>query len=123
MRRRALVKTKTDSLKRKAWDTFSKWVRERDKKCVTCGSINQLQGGHFWHGVLDFDEINVNAQCKRCNVWLSGNLAMYSTYLIEKYGIKAFEDLKIRHYRAMKGIKMNELDYERIINHYTRKLG
>lgn len=122
MRRRAKVKSPLDSLKRKAWDTFSKFIRQRDGKCVTCGSTNQLQAGHFWHGVLDFDEMNINAQCKKCNIWLSGNLAVYSTYLLEKYGLEKFEDLKIRHYQAMKGEKRNELDYEKLINRYTRKL-
>lgn len=121
MRRRAKVKSPLDSLKRKAWDKFSLFVRNRDGKCVTCGSPNQLQAGHFWHNVLDFDEMNVNAQCKKCNVWLSGNLAVYSTYLIEKYGLDKFNDLKIRHYQAMKGEKRNEEDYEKLINHYTRK--
>lgn len=122
MRRRAKIKSPLDSLKRKAWDTFSKFIRQRDGKCVTCGSTNQLQAGHFWHGVLDFDEMNINAQCKKCNVWLSGNLAVYSTYLLEKYGLEKFEDLKIRHYQAMKGEKRTELDYEKLINRYTRKL-
>lgn len=123
MRRRALVKSKRDSLSRKAWDTFSKWIRQRDGKCVTCGSTNQLQAGHFWHGVLDFDEMNINAQCKRCNVHLSGNLGIYAVFLIEKYGLKKFNDLKIRHYQAMKGTKLNELELEKLINRYTRKIG
>ncbi len=117
------MRSKRDRLKDKAWSVFSKFIRERDKKCVTCKVNNAENAGHFWHAVLDFDEMNVNGQCVRCNKWLSGNLAVYSTYLIEKYGIKAFEDLKIRHYRAMKGEKLSELDYEKLINRYTRKLG
>ena len=118
MRRRAKVKSPLDTLKRKAWEKFSKWIRNRDKKCVTCGNFNQLQAGHFWHGVLDFDEMNINAQCKRCNVWLSGNLAVYSNYLIDKYGIKEFKLLETRHYQAMKGVKYNEEYYENIIKWY-----
>ncbi len=108
----------TKTLKRKAWDTFSKWVRERDKRCVTCGSRNQLQAGHFWHGVLDFDEMNVNAQCKRCNTHLSGNLAPYSVYLINKYSKEKFMDLEKRHYLAMRGEYRKDSDYQEIIDKY-----
>lgn len=111
------------TLKRKAWDTFSKWVRERDKRCVTCGSYNQLQAGHFWHNVLDFDEMNINAQCKHCNHFWSGNLAPYSMYLLNKYGEKAVKDLEIRHYMALKGERRSIEDYEAIIEKYTLSTG
>src|SRR3990167_3937552 len=67
-------------LHKKAWNVFSKWIRERDKTCITCGSRSSLQAGHFWHGVLDFDPMNINAQCSGCNHFKSGNLAIYSTY-------------------------------------------
>lgn len=106
-------------LHRKAWDTFSKWIRNRDKRCVTCGSENQLQAGHFFHNVLDFDEENISAQCKKCNHFLSGNLAVYSVYLLNKLGQEKFEALNIRHYRAMKGEKFSPEDYKAIIDKYT----
>ncbi len=107
------------TLKRKAWDTFSKWVRERDKMCVTCGSRNTLlNAGHFWHGVLDFDEMNINAQCIGCNNYKSGNLAPYSVYLINKYGIEKFQDLEKRHYLAMAGEYRTDQEYLDIIAKY-----
>lgn len=112
-------KSPQKTLHRKAWDTFSKWIRERDKRCVTCGSTNQLQAGHFWHAVLDFDEININAQCKQCNHFKSGNLAPYSAYLIAKYGIETFQDLEKRHYIAMRGEKRTDEEYKDLINKYT----
>lgn len=114
------MKSKLLRLKDKAWKVFSKWIRQRDKRCVTCGSIKSLQGGHFWHNILDFDEMNVNAQCAYCNHYLSGNLAVYSTYLIKKYGIEKFNELDIRHTMALKGEKRSELDYEKLYNHYNR---
>jgi hypothetical protein len=95
--------SKKEILHKNAWDAISRYVRARDKKCVTCGSTNQLQGGHYWHAVLDFDPMNINAQCVRCNHWLSGNLAIYASYLIKKYGIKKFKELDIRHTKALKG--------------------
>lgn len=105
-------------LKRKAWDIFSKWVRERDKICITCGSKGNLEAGHFWHAVLDFDEMNINAQCKKCNHFMSGNLAVYSNYLIRKYGLEKFQDLEKRHYLALRGEYRTDTDYQDIINKY-----
>lgn len=104
--------------KNKAWKTFSKYIRLRDKRCVTCHTGMAENAGHFWHGVLDFDEENINGQCVRCNKWLSGNLAVYSTYLINKLGVKKFKELDIRHSRALSGEKRSVEDYEEIINKY-----
>lgn len=106
------------TLHKKAWNTFSKWIRERDKICVTCGSRNDLQAGHFWHACLDFDEMNINGQCVQCNYYKSGNLAPYSIYLINKYGVDAFKDLEKRHYLALRGEYRTEQDYLDIIEKY-----
>ena len=108
------------NLKRKAWEIFSKWIRNRDKRCVTCGSTNQLQAGHFWHGVLDFDEMNINAQCVKCNKYLSGNLAPYSVYLVNKHGIDKFKDLEKRHWTALRGEFRSDKDYLEIIEKYKK---
>jgi len=113
--------TKTD-LKRKAWDLFSKWIRQRDGRCITCGSRNQLCAGHFWHGVLDFDEMNINCQCKKCNSFLSGNLAPYSVYLVNKYGIDKFKDLEKRYWIAKRGEFRTNNDYLKLIEHYKKLL-
>ena len=112
------MKKKRTTLHTKAWNVFSKWIRKRDGKCVTCGSTNNLQAGHFFHAVLDFDEENINAQCARCNHWLSGNLAVYSTYLLKKLGKKKFEALNIRHYRAMAGEKRTDEEYYQLMEKY-----
>jgi hypothetical protein len=106
------------TIKAKAWNTFSQWIRKRDKRCVTCGSTNQLQAGHFYHGVLDFDEENINAQCKQCNHFKSGNLALYSIYLLKKLGLKKFNELNLRHYQAMKGEIRSAEDYKKLIELY-----
>lgn len=108
--------------KRKAWDTFSLYIRLRDKRCVTCGSENQLQAGHFWHNVLDFDEENLNCQCKRCNHFLSGNLAQYAVYLLGKLGKEKFDALDIRHTRALSGEKRSDQDFKNLIEIYENKI-
>lgn len=106
------------TLKKKAWDTFSKWIRARDKACVTCGSQNSLQAGHFWHAVLDFDEENINAQCSGYNHFKSGNLAYYQSYLRKKLGNEKFDALEKRHYLALGGEKRSAEDYKAIIEKY-----
>jgi hypothetical protein len=115
-------KNNIKKLKDKAWKVFSRYIRERDKFCVTClvqgKETPATQAGHFWHGVLDFDEENINGQCVRCNHFLSGNLAVYAVYLISKLGTKGFNELSERHYKAMSGVKMTEKDYIDIINKY-----
>lgn len=66
--------------------------------CFTCGSTNLLQAGHYIHAASNtfFDEMNVHAQCVRCNMYLSGNLGLYSERLIKRYGLSAVEDLRRR---------------------------
>ncbi len=109
------------SLRNQAWNTFSKWIRARDGHCVTCPNGGAEQAGHFFHGVLDFDEENINAQCLSCNHYKSGNLAIYSVYLLKKLGKKKFDALNIRHYRAMAGEKRYPQDFKDLIDKYTLK--
>ncbi len=116
--------------KRKAWDTWSIWIRNRDgRKCYTCPnkywdeekgewSLKGLTAGHFKHGVLDFDEMNIHSQCVQCNVHFSGRLDVYSENLIRDYGLKAFKDLCNRAKKATKGHKYSEEEYRTIIEKY-----
>lgn len=99
---------KTKIAREKAWKAFSEYIRRRDKGvCITCGTSvwdsemgennwKAMNAGHFRHGKFDFDEMNINCQCVRCNKWLSGNLSKYRRYLQNKYGIDAVNDLEDR---------------------------
>ena len=96
------MKPTLSSTKKRAWRLFSKYIRLRDAlkttgdinfcKCFTCGRIEPIKNmdaGHFvsrrFNSTL-FDERNVNAQCARCNVFLSGNQLEYRRQLIKRYG-------------------------------------
>ena len=105
-------------LRDKAWATFSKWIRNRDVTCVTCKTGRAENAGHFFHGILDFDETNINGQCVGCNKWRHGNLSAYSSYLINKHGIRAYRALESRHYLAMAGEYRTEQDFLDIIEKY-----
>lgn len=96
-------------LKEKTWTLFSRWIRRRDclkttgdefkGLCYTCGACKDfmdLQAGHFRHGhskMSYFDERNVHAQCNKCNLYLSGNLSIYSANLVRDYGPQILDEL------------------------------
>lgn len=82
---------------------MSEFVRRRDKGvCFTCGvqkPWKEMEAGHFIHrDHLDFNFVNINCQCARCNKFLSGNLDVYAEKLITKYGLDEFMKLSaLRH--------------------------
>lgn len=89
----------TLKLKLKAQTVFNAYIRKRDEGmgCISCGSYNEIQAGHFYsagnHNNLRFDIHNCNSQCKKCNYFLSGNLLKYRENLIVKIGLEAVEKL------------------------------
>jgi len=107
------------SLKKKAWDLFSKYIRQRDKGvCISCGKKDHwknMQAGHFFHGSLNFDEQNVAAQCPRCNKWLHGNLANYAIALTKLYGDGILDELREKKNKVE---KLSRGDLEEIIAKY-----
>ena len=59
---------------------FNKYIRQRDKRCISCNAPTENAGHYFSagnHASLRFDERNVHGQCIRCNKWLHGNLIEY----------------------------------------------
>lgn len=127
------MRPKIDRLKDNAWKTFSEYIRKKTKKCYTCGAmfwneqlgqfdIIGLEAGHFKHGVLDFDEMNIHPQCSRCNHFYSGKLDVYAENLIRDYGLEKFNDLCNRAKEATKGHKYTEQEYEEIIKKYKEKI-
>jgi hypothetical protein len=82
--------------KTKAWWAFARYIRQRDKRCVTCGAPG-TQAGHYLPNTdkpntslggnqLWYDERNVHNQCATCNLWKSGNNKKYARFMQEKYG-------------------------------------
>lgn len=102
---------------------FSDFVKQRDANtCYTCGRIATGLGLHAGHFIpksvgglsLYFNEDNVHAQCYNCNINLGGNQYIYGQKLGEK---------KVKELYALKqlSVKWTEEDWEKKINHYTRK--
>lgn len=98
------------ALKRKANTIFSHYIRRRDclenedtgeyGKCCSCGAVlpySQLECGHFVpgrHNSVLYDERNAHAQCRRCNIFLNGNLIEYYPFMQKKYGQEVIDELK-----------------------------
>jgi len=82
--------------------SFQKWIRLRDEgmPCISCGTPNpqDAHGSHYFeagkYSGLIFNPINCHKSCKKCNVFLSGNLLEYRKGLVERYGIAYVEKLE-----------------------------
>lgn len=107
-------KSEVEKLRDKAWKLWSAYIREKEKYiCFTCGRQKDkktTEAGHFKHGKLDFDPMNIHCQCTYCNKYLHGNLGVYATKLIDKYGRKAFDDLVLRANKHTNKYSINELE-------------
>ncbi len=112
------VKKKTVSqLKKIADKYFSLWIRERDKKCCCCGSIMNLQCGHYisrsWMALRYYFK-NAHAQCVGCNIFKSGNMFEYTKFMIRTYGPGIIEELDA----LKKPYQMKTKELEEIIERY-----
>lgn len=116
-------KSKTSVLKRKLWEVFAKFIKQRDAyTCFTCGrkvTGYGMNAGHFIPksvgGLsLYYHEDNVHAQCSYCNLTLNGNQYIYG----QKLGSQKVSELyKLKQIST----KWTDMDFEKKINHYTRK--
>lgn len=108
-------------LKKKAQETFNKWIRVRDadKGCISCGASIDHAGHYFssgHHSALTFEEDNVHGQCLRCNNFMHGNLVYYRMGLVSRYGDEYVKNLEGKKYRQPK--KYDRVELEDIIIKY-----
>ena len=70
----------------------TKYARNGRLRCVTCGKhgpADKFDAGHFFsrrHNATLLDERNCYPQCKRCNRYLSGNMAPYTEFMMKEHG-------------------------------------
>lgn len=89
-------KVPLNKLVKKLDAVFSVWVRNRDKKCVLCGTTNQLCNGHLLKRgkhATRFDEKNCNCLCMSCNYRDEFDHDLYVSWFLEKYGEREYLDL------------------------------
>lgn len=128
------MKQKVTSVKKKAWNAFSLYVRTRDcllttgcasfGLCITCGKryhIKLLQAGHFVpgrHNAVLFSEEGTHAQCYNCNINLRGNTLKYRHKIVEIYGV-GYDEVLEKLSEEIVQFKYN--DYVEIAERYAQK--
>ena len=123
--------TTISKLKKKLDVLFSQYIRRRNAdhlgrvKCFTCGvekHWKEQQAGHFQsrsHHSTRWDEVNVQVQCVKCNMYRQGEQYKFGLYLDDRFGDGTAEELE---YRAKTIVKLNRVDYEEAIERYKQKI-
>jgi hypothetical protein len=123
--------TTISKLKQKLDKLFSEYIRRRNVdhldrvKCFTCGvekHWKEQQAGHFQsrsHHSTRWDEVNVQVQCVKCNMFRQGEQYKFGIYLDQTFGEGTAEELE---QRAKTIVKLNRVDYEEAIEHYKQKI-
>jgi len=117
-------------LKKKLDQLFSQYIRRRNASdgmcvCFTCGCnkhYKEMHAGHFQsrrHIATRWDEVNVQVQCPKCNLFNQGEQYKFSVYLDQKYGEGTAEELRVR---ANTVVKLSRIDYEEAIRNISNKL-
>ena len=106
-----MPKKKTSTRKNlvKRLDTVvSLYIRERDKKCVQCGSVENLTNGHVftrrYHSTRwDISKDgNCHTQCWSCNYKHGWQPLEYYNWYIGEFGQEKFDELYQRHKQITK---------------------
>lgn len=123
--------TTISKLKQKLDKLFSEYIRRRfanhdgSVSCFTCGVVKhwkQQQAGHFQsrsHHSTRWDEVNVQVQCIKCNMYRQGEQYKFGMYLDQRFGDGTAEELENR---AKTIVKLNRVDYEEAIERYKQKI-
>ncbi len=100
---------KSEKREKTLWKWFSLYIRLRDapdngqgfQRCFTCGKVShfkEMDAGHYVrqknHKATVYEEKNVHAQCKNCNMILNGNEAVHAQRIDERYGKGTAEQLE-----------------------------
>ena len=110
-------------------DVTSKYIRERDAKCVQCQTTENLTNGHvfsrrsystMWYISKDG---NCHTQCWGCNFKHSKDNYDYFKWYVDKFSKDKFENLRFRYKETKKytTIELEEL-YEELTLAYKELL-
>lgn len=98
-------------LKKELWTSnkadilFSRWIRERDKKCFFCHNP-ATQNSHFWgrgNSATRYDPINCDGICGGCHMRHEGNKqGLYREMKIKQLGQTVYDELKLKANSTMK---------------------
>jgi len=75
-------------------------LRDTGKPCISCGAgwNEHFQAGHFYNAnnyrSIKFNFLNINGQCRQCNLLKDGNFTEYQFRLPERIGEELFQQLE-----------------------------
>lgn len=112
---------------------FSEYIRLRDSKpfgykyfrCISCGRIlpyEEADCGHFigrTHMSVRFDELDCNAECRRCNRFSSDHIIYYQKNLEKKIGKEKLDLLIARGHQTK---KWTAWELSILITHYQEEV-
>lgn len=129
--RKPAKEKKLSYYKKRAWDSFSQFIRLRDSaggyaKCCTCEIVEEwkyLQAGHFVAGrnnSILFREDNCHAQCVGCNFFgkNSRSFGKYYEFMKARYGVEVIDELLVI---SKKEVIFKKWDYQEIEAKYKEK--
>jgi hypothetical protein len=106
-------------------------VRDRDKRCVQCGSREKLTNGHVLPGryyALRWDirpDGNCHTQCWPCNYSHVNHQSVYYEWYIDKFGLERFKQLRREYYgnerKVFSDLELRQL-YEKLMTQYGHLL-
>jgi transcription elongation factor Elf1 len=110
------------SIVKEADYVFSRYIRMRDGKCVTCGAVANLQCGHLFSRVsysTRWDEMNAFAQCAACNYRHEYDSVPLTLYFINRFGKEKYESLYTKY---KTNVKMTDEEILEVVKEYKEKL-
>jgi len=121
-----IKKVSSNYLKNKLDRLFSEYIRLRDTRngygrCITCDKVivyNNCDCGHFISRnkiTTRWDERNANAQCKKCNRFLSGKQYEHGRAINNKFGEGIAEIL-------LNTSKLGRVNQKQLIEYYQLKI-
>jgi len=106
------------TLVRAADSYFSKYIRLRDKRCVVCGTTENLTCGHLFSRVsysLRWSEKQCFAQCASCNLRHEHDPYPFTRWFISRYGLDQYDQL---HAEWKKTKKFSGFELAEIAEYY-----
>lgn len=108
-------------------EIFSLYIRYRDRKCVLCSSVEDLQCSHYFtkksHSSVRWYEINAHAMCDKCHCrHHNQGEHEYAMWMLDKYGRDMIDFLEQRAY-SEKSYTLQELcEIENMYKEKVRKM-
>jgi len=102
---------------------FSKFIRNRDKRCVLCGTTENLQCGHLLTRVAystRWDEVNCHCQCRSHNLEHEYRPHVFTQWFLRKFGQTRYDLLIFKHNTTA---KLSTNDLLALWTHYKQKNG